>query len=179
MCFSGFFVVTERMNGLPKFRVFNTKDNTDHYLNFGEEDYYVESTSNPEFYSQKLRYRFTSLKTPLTVFDYDMIDRKQAMLKQQEVVGGYNPDDYITERKYALARDGVKVPISIVYKKGFEINGMSPLVLYGYGSYGYSIESVFRSSRLSLLDRGFAYAIAHIRGGEEIGREWYENGKIA
>jgi len=176
--FSGFIVVTERMNGLPKFRVFNTKDNTDHYLNFGEDDYYVESTSNPEFYSQKLRYRFTSLKTPLTVFDYDMIDRKQAMLKQQEVVGGYNPDDYITERKYALARDGVKVPISIVYKKGFEINGMSPLVLYGYGSYGYSIESVFRSSRLSLLDRGFAYAIAHIRGGEEMGREWYENGKM-
>ena len=176
--FSDFFVVTERKNGLPKFRIFNTNDNSDHYLNFGEDDYYVESAANPEFNSPKLRYRYTSLKTPLTVYDYDMIDRKQAMLKQQEVVGGYNPDDYITERKYATARDGVKVPISVVYKKGFEINGKSPVVLYGYGSYGYSIESIFRSSRLSLLDRGFAYAIAHIRGGEELGRNWYEDGKM-
>lgn len=176
--FSSFFVVTERKNGLPKFRIFNTNDNSDHYLNFGEDDYYVESAANPEFSSHKLRYRYSSLKTPLTVYDYNMIDRKQAMLKQQEVVGGYNPDDYITERKYATVRDGVKVPISIVYKKGFEIDGKSPLVLYGYGSYGYSIESVFRSSRLSLLDRGFAYAIAHIRGGEELGRNWYEDGKM-
>ena len=176
--FSDFFVVTERNNGLPKFRIFNTNDNSDHYLIFGEDDYYVESATNPEFNSQKLRYRYTSLKTPLTVYDYDMIDRKQTMLKQQEVVGGYNTDDYVTERKYATARDGVKVPISVVYKKGYEMAGKSPLVLYGYGSYGYSIESVFRSSRLSLLDRGFAYAIAHIRGGEELGREWYEDGKM-
>ncbi len=107
-----------------------------------------------------------------------MIDRKQVLLKRQEVVGGYNPDEYITERKYATARDGVRVPISIVYKKGYGINGKSPLLLYGYGSYGYSIESTFRSSRLSLLDRGFAYAIAHIRGGEEMGRKWYEDGKM-
>ena len=176
--FSDFFVVTERKNGLPKFRIFSTNDNSDHYLNFGEDDYYVESAANPEFNSQKLRYRYTSLKTPLTVYDYNMIDRDQTLLKQQEVVGGYNPNEYITERKYATARDGVKVPISIVYKKGFEINGKSPLLLYAYGSYGYSIESVFRSSRLSLLDRGFAYAIAHVRGGEEMGRQWYEDGKM-
>lgn len=176
--FSDFFVVTERKNGLPKFRIFNTIENSNHYLNFGEEDYYVESASNPEFNSQKLRYRYTSLKTPLTVYDYNMTDHKQTILKQQEVVGGYNPDDYTTERKYAIARDGVKIPISIVYKKGFEFDGKSPLLLYGYGSYGYSIESVFRSSRLSLLDRGFAYVIAHIRGGEELGRTWYEDGKM-
>jgi len=176
--FSNFFVVTERKDGLPKFRIFNTLNNSDYYLNFDEDDYYVESTSNPEYNSEKFRYRYTSLKTPLSVYDFDMNNRKQFVLKQQEVIGGYNPDDYITERKYATARDGIKVPISIVYKKGFLIDGDSPLLLYAYGSYGYSIESVFRSSRLSLLDRGFAYAIAHVRGGEELGREWYEDGKM-
>jgi oligopeptidase B len=100
------------------------------------------------------------------------------MKKQYEVLGGYNPEDYVTERIYATARDGVKVPVSIVYKKGFTKDGSQPLLLYGYGSYGYSVESSFRSYRLSLLDRGFAYAIAHIRGGEELGRQWYEDGKL-
>ena len=176
--FSDFYVVTERKNGLPKFRIFNTVNNSDSYLNFDEDDYYVETTTNPEYNSQKFRYRYTSLKTPLTVYDFDMINRKQKLLKRQEVIGGYDPNNYITERKYALSRDSVKVPISIVYKKGFKIDGKAPLLLYGYGSYGYSIESIFKSSRLSLLDRGFAYAIAHIRGGEELGREWYEDGKM-
>jgi oligopeptidase B len=176
--FKNFFVVTERENGLIKFRIFNTKANKDYYLNFEEDDYYVTSSANPDFDSQKLRYNYTSLKTPQTVYDYDMVDHKQTMLKQQEVLGGYNPDDYHTERRYANSRDGLNVPISIVYKKGFELNGKSPLLLYGYGSYGYSIESTFRSSRLSLLDRGFVYAIAHIRGGEELGRSWYEGGKM-
>jgi len=176
--FSDFYVVTERKNGLPKFRIFNTVNNSDSYLNFDEDDYYVETTTNPEYNSKKFRYRYTSLKTPLTVYDFDMINRKQKLLKRQEVIGGYDPNNYITERKYALSRDGVKVPISIVYKKGFKIDGKAPLLLYGYGSYGYSIESIFKSSRLSLLDRGFAYAIAHIRGGEELGREWYEDGKM-
>lgn len=176
--FNNFFVVTERKDGLPKFRIFNTKANTDYYLDFEETDYYVASSSNPDFDSQKLRYNYTSLKTPRTVYDYDMIDHKQTLLKREEVVGGYNPDDYVTERKYAVSRDSVKIPISIVYKKGYKFNGKSPLLLYGYGSYGYSIESTFRSSRLSLLDRGFAYAIAHIRGGEELGRNWYEDGKM-
>lgn len=176
--FKNFFVVTERENGLIKFRIFNTKTNKDYYLNFEEDDYYVSSSANPNFDSKKLRYNYTSLKTPQTVYDYNMVDRKQTMLKQQEVLGGYNPDDYHTDRRYAISRDGVKVPISLVYKKGFEFNGKSPLLLYGYGSYGYSIESTFRSSRLSLLDRGFVYAIAHIRGGEELGRNWYEDGKM-
>jgi len=176
--FSNFFVLTERKDGLPKFRIFNTNNNSDYYLKFDEDDYYVESTLNPEYNSDKFRYRYTSLKTPLTVYDFDMNNHKQIVLKQQEVIGGYNPDDYTTERKYATARDGIKIPISIVYKNDFIINGNSPLLLYAYGSYGYSIESVFRSSRLSLLDRGFAYAIAHVRGGEELGREWYEDGKM-
>jgi oligopeptidase B len=176
--FNDFYVVTERKNGLIEFKIFNTRSNSDYYLDFEEDDYFVTSSTNPDYNSQKLRYIYTSLKTPRTVYDYDMIDHKQTMLKQQEVVGGYNPDDYVTERKYAVSRDGSKVPISIVYKKGYEINGKSPLLLYGYGSYGYSIESTFRSSRLSLLDRGFVFAIAHIRGGEELGRNWYEDGKM-
>ncbi len=176
--FSDFYVVTERKNGLIEFKIFNTRSNNDYYLDFEEDDYFVTSSTNPDYSSQRLRYIYTSLKTPRTVYDYDMIDHKQTLLKREEVVGGYNPDDYVTERKYAISRDGIKVPISIVYKKGLEINGKSPLLLYGYGSYGYSIESTFRSSRLSLLDRGFAYAIAHIRGGEELGRNWYEDGKM-
>ena len=176
--FKDFFVVTERKDGLPRFRIFNIDNYSSYYLNFGEDDYYVESESNPDFYCKKFRFQYTSLKTPLTTYDFDMVNRERLLLKRQEVIGGYNPDDYVTERKYVSARDGVQIPISIVYKKGFELDGKAPLLLYAYGSYGYSIESVFRSSRLSLLDRGFAYAIAHVRGGEEMGREWYENGKM-
>jgi len=107
-----------------------------------------------------------------------MISKETTLLKRQEVLGGYNPDDYITDRLYAVARDGVKVPVSIIYKKGFKRDGSHPLLLYGYGSYGYSTESYFSSPRLSLLDRGFAVAITHVRGGEEMGRQWYEDGKL-
>ncbi len=176
--FDKFYVLAERKSGLPKFRIFNTDSGKNYYMNFDEIDYYVTASSNPDYYSKQYRYNYTSLKTPRSVYDYDMVTRNKEMLKRQEVVGGYNPDDYITERKYATARDGANVPISIVYKKGYEFNGKAPLLLYGYGSYGYSIESTFRSSRLSLLDRGFAFAIAHIRGGEEMGRNWYDNGKM-
>ena len=176
--FNDFYVVAERESGLMKFRIFNTQEKNEHYLNFDENDYYVTVSSNPDFNSNKLRYNYTSLKTPRSVYDYNMISKEQQLLKRQEVVGGYNPDDYITERKYAIARDGSSVPVSIVYKKGYELDGQSPLLLYAYGSYGYSMESTFRSSRLSLLDRGFAFAIAHIRGGEEMGRHWYEDGKM-
>ncbi len=176
--FENYYVVTERKNGLPKFKVTNTKANSEYYINFDEDDYYVEISNNPDYLSHKFRYRYTSLKTPVTIYDFDMISRNRELLKQQEVIGGYNPDEYITERKYATSRDGVSIPISLIYKKGTEINGNSPLVLYGYGSYGYSIDSVFRSPRISLLNRGFVYAIAHIRGGEELGRNWYEDGKM-
>ncbi len=176
--FKDFFVVTERASGLLKFRVFNLKEGTNHYVNFNEDDYYIETSANPEYDTQNFRYRYTSLSTPLTIYDFNMVTVKQKMLKQQEVVGGYNPSDYVTERRYATTRDGVKVPISIVFKKGFKLDGKAPLLLYGYGSYGYSIESTFASSRLSLLDRGFVYAVAHIRGGEELGRQWYDDGKM-
>lgn len=176
--FKDFYVVTERKNGLINFRIVNTKANTHYYLEFDEGDYYAVTSSNPDYTSELLRYSYTSLKTPITVYDYNMVSKQRELKKQQEVLGGYNPEDYVTERIYAIARDGVKVPISIVYKKGYKKDGNSPLLLYGYGSYGYSIESTFRSSRLSLLDRGFAFAIAHIRGGEEMGRQWYEDGKM-
>lgn len=176
--FSEFFVVEERINGLPVLRIFDIKNKTDHYLAFEEPDYYAYTKSNPDYESTKLRYAFTSLKTPETIFDYDMIAHQKLFLKQQEVLGGYDPDHYCTERIYADVRDGTKVPVSIVYRSEFKKDGTRPLFLYGYGSYGINMESTFRSSRLSLLDRGFAYAIAHIRGGEEMGRKWYEDGKL-
>ena len=176
--FRDFYVMAERKNGLVSFRIFNTKENNEHYIAFDENDYYAYSSANPDFNSEKLRYGFTSLKTPETIYEYDMVSREQTLLKQKEVLGGYDPSEYVTERQYATARDGVKIPISIIYKKGFKKDGTQPLLLYGYGSYGYSVESYFSPARLSLLDRGFAYAVAHIRGGEEMGRQWYEDGKL-
>jgi oligopeptidase B len=112
------------------------------------------------------------------VFDYNMDTKEKQLKKEQEVVGGYDKSKYVTERLFATARDGAKIPVSIVYKKGIEKNGKNPLLLYGYGSYGYSMDATFNSNKLSLLDRGFVYAIAHIRGGQEMGRDWYENGKM-
>ncbi len=176
--FRDFYVITGRKNGLRRFRVYDLKNNKDYYVNFDEKDYYASTSENPEYKSQKLRYGFTSLKTPMTTYDFDMISKETTLLKRQEVLGGYNPDEYTTDRLYAVARDGVKIPVSIVYKKGFSKNGSQPLLLYGYGSYGYSSESYFSSLRLSLLDRGFAVAITHVRGGEEMGRQWYEDGKL-
>ena len=176
--FQDFYVVTERKNGLRRFRVYDLKNKKDFYVNFDEEDYYASTSENPAYDSQKLRYAFTSLKTPMTIYDFDMVTKKTELLKRQEVLGGYNPDEYVTERIYVTARDGVKVPVSIVYKKGFKKDGTHPLLLYGYGSYGYSSESWFSPARVSLLDRGFAIAITHVRGGEEMGRYWYEDGKL-
>lgn len=176
--FDNFFVVAERENGLLRFRVFNTKGGTDYYLQFDEPDYAVYFDDNYAFYTDVLRYGYTSLKTPNTIYDYNLHTGKRELKKRQKVVGGYNPEAYVTERNYAESRDGVRIPVSIVYKKEFRKDGTQPLLLYAYGSYGYSMESVFRSSRLSLLDRGFAFAVAHVRGGEEMGRQWYEEGKL-
>jgi len=176
--FADFFVMSERKNGLLRFRIVDTKNNKQHYLKFEENDYYAFLHGNPDYNTRILRYGYTSLKTPRSVFDYNIETFEKTLMKQDEVLGGYNPDDYVSERLYAEARDGTMVPVSVVYKKGFKKDGLQPLLLYGYGSYGYSIESTFRSSRLSLLDRGFAFAVAHIRGGEEMGRHWYEDGKL-
>jgi oligopeptidase B len=176
--FNDFLVIEERCQGLVNLRVMSWDGKTDHYINFGEPAYTVETSANPEFDTHQLRYIYTSMTTPATVYQYDMVEKKAELLKRQEVVGGFNPSDYVTERLMAPAKGGVMVPISLVYRKGLVKNGENPLVLYGYGSYGNSMDAYFSISRLSLLDRGFVWAITHVRGGEEMGRWWYEDGKL-
>jgi oligopeptidase B len=176
--FKDFIVINERKDGLVKLRVRNLKDKSEHYIDFGEPAYAANFGANPEYNSAVLRYSYTSLTTPASIFDYNMGTRTKTLKKQQEVLGGYNQTDYVTERIYATAQDGTKVPISLVYKKGFKKDGNAPLLLYGYGSYGASMDASFSSTRLSLLNRGFVYAVAHIRGGQEMGRQWYEDGKL-
>ena len=138
----------------------------------------MRPNQTPEFSSTTYRYTYESFLTPPSVFDYDTASGKSQLLKRQEVLGGYKPDQYVSERLWATARDGVRVPVSIVYKKGFERNGRQPLFLYAYGSYGISMSASFSSNRFSLLDRGMAYAIAHIRGGSEMGEQWREDGML-
>ncbi|GGH27720.1 oligopeptidase B [Dyadobacter endophyticus] len=176
--FKDYLVITERKNGLLQLRIRDINTNSEHYVDFGEPAYTAYAGSNPEYNSSKLRYVYTSLTTPSSVYDYDMETRKRELKKRQEVVGGYNPEEYVTERLYATTRDGVKVPVSVVYKKGTPKSAETPLLLYAYGSYGNSMDPAFSSTRLSLLNRGFIYALAHIRGGQEMGRQWYEDGKM-
>lgn len=175
--FRDFLVLSERKNGITQIRI-RPWEGAEHYIDFGEDAYLAYTTTNLEYDTDLLRIGYTSLTTPNTTYDYNMKTREFNLLKQQEVLGGYNPKEYQSERIYVKARDGVKVPVSIVYRKGFKKDGSQPLLLYGYGSYGASMEPYFSSVRLSLLDRGFAFAIAHIRGGEEMGRQWYEDGKL-
>ncbi len=176
--FQDFLVVSERKNGLMELRIRPWDGSAEHYIDFGEPAYLAYTSVNPEFDTSTLRYGYTSMTTPNSTFDYNMVSKEKTLLKQQEVLGGFDSNEYVTERRYATARDGVKVPVSIVYKKGTSIDGSAPLLLYAYGSYGASMDATFSSARLSLLDRGFVYAIAHIRGGEEMGRQWYEDGKL-
>lgn len=176
--FKDFIVVSERKNGLTQLNIRSLRNGEEHYLDFGEAAYTAYTQANVEYNTSIVRYGYTSLTTPSSTFDYDMVEKKKTLLKQQEVLGGYDPKAYVTERLYAEAEDGVRIPISLVYKKGFERNGSAPLLLYGYGSYGASMDPTFSSPRLSLLDRGFVFAIAHIRGGQEMGRQWYEDGKM-
>ncbi|MFT3979330.1 MAG: S9 family peptidase [Ferruginibacter sp.] len=176
--FKNFVVSSERKNGLTQLHVINTQSNDSYYIDFGEATYAAYSGGTPEYNTDTMRYYYTSLTTPGSQYDYNMKTKEKKLLKQQEVVGGYNAADYVTERLYAKASDGTSIPVSIVYKKGFKKDGSMPLLLYGYGSYGNSLDASFSSGRISLLDRGFAYAIAHIRGGQEMGRYWYEDGKM-
>lgn len=176
--FKNHVAVSERKNGLTQVHIIHTKDNSSHYLAFGEPTYAAWLANTPDYQSTVVRFNYTSMTTPNSVYDYNMDTREKKLMKQQEVVGGHNPTDYVTERVYAKATDGTNIPVSIVYKKGFDKNGQSPLLLYGYGSYGASMDASFSSVRLSLLNRGFAFAIAHIRGGQEMGRYWYEDGKL-
>jgi len=176
--FENFLVISERVNGLSAIRVMEW-NGSEHYIEFNDPAYFAGTTSNLDFNTTILRYNYTSLTTPLSTFEYDMKTKEQVLLKQQEVLdANFSPQNYRSERLYATAKDGTKIPISLVYKKGIEKNAKTPLLLYAYGSYGNSIDPTFDSSRLSLLNRGFVYAIAHIRGGQEMGRDWYENGKL-
>jgi oligopeptidase B len=175
--FNDYLVVEERIEGIKKIRIM-PKSGDEHYIDFGEASYVAGTSTNMIFDTDIVRVAYTSMTTPMSVLDYNMKTKEMKLLKEQEVVGDFDKSNYVSERRYATARDGVKVPISIVYKKGYKKDGKAPLLLYAYGSYGASMDPYFSSTRLSLLDRGFAYAIAHIRGGEEMGRQWYEDGKL-
>ena len=176
--FSDYLVLSEMSNGLPMIRIISHKNGSDSYLPFEEEAYSARTSVNRDFDTDILRFSYSSLTTPNSTYDYNLDTGEKTLLKRDEVVGGYSPGDYQTERKWASAEDGTKIPISIVYKKGFEKDGTHPAMLYAYGSYGSSMSPSFSSDRLSMLDRGFVYAIAHIRGGQEMGRYWYEDGKL-
>lgn len=176
--FCDHLVVYERENGLEQIRVENLNTETTHYIDFPEPVYTIDGGNNPDFNTKNLRFRYTSLLTPNSVYDYDMESQTRELKKQDEVLGGYDKTQYQSERIYAFAKDGVRIPISLVYKKGMIKDGSNPLLFYGYGAYGIPSEARFSSIRLSLLDRGFIYAIAHVRGGGELGRQWYEDGKL-
>ncbi|SNR56353.1 oligopeptidase B [Flavobacterium sp. ov086] len=177
--FKNYLVVEERSNGLNHIRIMPWNGEPDYYLPFGSETYNAFTTTNIDFDTDILRYSYQSLATPSSVIDFNMTTKSKEILKEQQVLGGkFDKENYIEERVWATARDGVKVPISMIYRKGLNKDGKNPLLLYAYGSYGITMDTYFSSTRLSLLDRGFVYAIAHIRGGEDLGRQWYEDGKL-
>ena len=176
--FRDHLVVAERHAGLTRIRV-RPWDGAEHHIAFDEPAYAVSIDTNREPETATLRFHYSSMTTPPSVYDYDMTTRARTLLKREEVLGDFDPLRYETERLFATAPDGVRVPISLVRRRGKAAGGGgAPLLLYGYGAYGISMEPTFRSARLSLLDRGFTYAIAHIRGGEELGRWWYDDGKL-
>ncbi len=177
--FKDYLVLEERNNGLSKIRIKKWDNSNDYYLPFNEETYAVDVHSNPEFDTDILRYSYNSFTTPSSVIDFNMQTKDKEIKKEQEILGGkFDKNNYKSERIWATARDGVKIPVSIVYHKNTKLNKDTPLLLYGYGSYGYTLEDRFSSTRLSLLDRGFIYAVAHVRGSQYLGRDWYENGKL-
>ncbi len=177
--FKDYLVLEERTNGLNKIRVKRWDDTVDEYLPFNEETYSVGVYSNPEFDTEIIRYGYNSFTTPASVIDYNMKDRSKEIKKEQEVLGGkFDKNNYKSERIWATAKDGKKIAISLVYRKDTKLDKNTPLLLYAYGSYGATIPDGFSSTRLSLLDRGFVYALAHIRGSQYLGRQWYEDGKL-
>ena len=177
--FKDYLVVSERIEGIMNIRVRPWDGSKEHYIDFGEKAYVASPSINRDFDTEIMRVGYTSMTTPRSTFDYDMKKKELKLLKEQPVLGDFDKTNYKSERIYATARDGVKVPISLVYRKDMvKKDGTAPLLLYAYGSYGSSMDPYFSSVRLSLLDRGFVYAIAHIRGGQEMGRQWYDNGKL-
>jgi oligopeptidase B len=176
--FKNFMVLQERDQGLQKLRVWDFASGDSHYIDFDEKVYSATSNANPEFDTKLYRFAYTSLVTPASIFDYDVNSRKRELKKQTPVLGGYKPEEYESVALQATAKDGTKVPISLVYKKSMRKAGPQPMLLYGYGSYGFPMNPSFRSGRLSLLDRGMIFAIAHVRGGGDMGRLWHDDGKL-
>lgn len=177
--FEDYVVLQERNEGLNRLQVLSRNFQTDHYIDFEEPAYLAYMSGNSETDTKLLRFIYSSLTTPLTTFDYDLATKEKEIKKRQEVVGGHDPSLYETRRLSAPSRDGKQIPISLVYRKDVFQGKPIPLLLYGYGSYGITNDPSFASQRLSLLDRGFAFAIAHIRGSQTLGRQWYEDGKMA
>jgi len=176
--FDKYLAAQTRKNGLNEILIINLADGKSKAINFPEPVYTAGMIGTPEYSSAKLRYRYTSLNRPNTTYDYDLATGESIKLKEQEIPGGFNPDDYTVERIWATASDGVKVPMSVVYKKSLKKDGSNPALLYSYGSYGYSSDARFISNFYSLVDRGFIFALAQIRGGSDMGEQWYEDGKL-
>ena len=176
--FKNYMVIEERTNALNQIRIINLTSNDEHYIQFDEQAYMAYTTGNREYNSNTLRFGYQSMTTPGSTYDYNMESKERELKKRVEVIGDFDPANYVTERIFANARDGVKVPVTMVYRKGMKKDGTNPTLLYAYGSYGSTTDPYFSSVRLSLLDRGFVYAVAHVRGGQMMGREWYEDGKM-
>ena len=177
--FNEYWTVTERAEGLAKIRIKRWDEQEDYYLPLEGETYTVYTSTNIDFATTKLRYVYNSMTTPSSVIEFNMKDKTQTILKEQEVLGGkFDKNNYVSKRLWATAKDGVKVPISLVYRKDTALTPETPILQYAYGSYGSTIDPGFSTTRLSLLDRGFAFAIAHVRGGEYMGRKWYDDGKM-
>lgn len=178
LVFKGHLVLSEMKDALNQLRVINFTNKKDYYIPFPEAVFTSFPNVNPDYNTNILRFSYTSMTTPASIYDFNMDTQERALKKQTEVLGGFKKDEYTSERLWATARDGVKVPISMVYKKGVKKDGSNPLLLYAYGSYGASMSPSFNSNIISLLDRGFVYAIAHVRGGQEMGRQWYDQGHM-
>jgi oligopeptidase B len=177
--FKKYLVISERHNGLNKIKVIRWDNSEEYYIPFDNETYTAYTSINPSFDTDILRFTYNSMTTPTSVIDFNMETREKTVLKEQAVLDeNFDKNNYLSERIWATAKDGTKIPVSLVYKKGTKLDGNSPLLQYAYGSYGSTIDPYFSTVRLSLLDRGFIYAIAHIRGGEYLGRNWYEDGKL-
>jgi len=176
--FRDHLVLTGRTNGLVHLRVRQLSTGKEHEIDFHDPAYVAYGGTNPEWDSTRFRYGYTSLTTPSSIFEHNLLTGENRLLKQQEVLGGFDAARYESERIWATAKDGTRIPISLVHRKDLPMDGRAPLLLYGYGAYGINVEPAFSSARISLLDRGFVFAMAHVRGGEELGRAWYEEGRM-
>ncbi|MBD3170353.1 MAG: prolyl oligopeptidase family serine peptidase, partial [candidate division Zixibacteria bacterium] len=176
--FKDYMAIYERADGFKRMRIKNMSNGKVYDVQFPEPVYNFWSDRNPEFDSNVLRFTYTSFITPESVYDFDLKTREKVLRKQEEVLGDYQPEEYESKRTFAVGKDGTRIPVSMVYKKGMTLDGANPLYLNAYGAYGISSDPYFSSNRLSLLDRGFIYAVGHIRGGGEMGRKWYDDGKL-